>query len=121
MKSNIDIFGEVIYSYSRAQAIEDGVLVDLSRFEVIQSHWKLQVCCTYTVWCIIEQAVEQGKDLQGMLHDISHMAKMRIGTDAGDTLHFSCIIGARTHDLKLHCGPGDTAVPVLTLMLPSED
>jgi hypothetical protein len=95
MKSNIDTFGEVIYSYSRAQAIEDGVLADLSQFEVIRSHWKLQMCCTYTVWCIIR--------------------------DAGETLHFSCIIGTKTLELKLHCGPGDTALPVLTLMLPSED
>jgi hypothetical protein len=122
MKSNIDTFGEVIYSYSRAQAIEDGVLADLSQFEVIRSHWKLQMCCTYTVWCIIQEAVAKyGKDTQGILHDISTMAKLRIGRDAGETLHFSCIIGTKTLELKLHCGPGDTALPVLTLMLPSED
>ena len=29
-------FGETIYSYSRAQAIEDGVLVDLSQADSIR-------------------------------------------------------------------------------------
>lgn len=122
MQSNIEeLFGEFIHSYSRKQASADGVLVDFSQFEVIWRHWKLQMCCTHAVWFIIQNAVEQGKDLQGVLNDISHMAKTRIGRDAGDTRHFSCTIGPETHELKLHCGLGDTAVPVLTSMLSSED
>ena len=35
-------FGETIYSYSRAQAIEDGVLVDLSAVEIIRQAWKTE-------------------------------------------------------------------------------
>jgi hypothetical protein len=117
-----DLFGEPIYSYSRAQAIEDGVLVDLSQFEVIRMHWKINLCCTAAVWELIDDAVENhGKDCAGVLHDLSHMAKLAIGKTPGDTLHFQCIVGSALRSFKLHCGPGDTPVPVLTLMLPNED
>ena len=113
-------FGEVIYSYSRAQAVADGVLVDLSQFKIVRDHWKLNLCCTDRVWTIIKDAVNQHKkDYDGILHDLSTCAKAKIGP-GGDTLVFACIVGKKTHGFKLHCGPGDTAAPVLTLMLPNE-
>jgi hypothetical protein len=119
---NNNPFGETIYSYTRAQAISDGVLVDLSQFAVIREHWKINLCCTDTVWAIIQAAVQNdGKDYEGILHDISHMAKLAIGKNEGATLLFQCIVGTGLRSFKLHCGPGDTPVPVLTLMLPNED
>ncbi len=122
MSNSAHPFGETIYSYSRQQAINDGVLIDLSQWKVIQQHWKLHVACTDTVWSIIDHAVKQhGKDIAGILHDLSMMAKIQIPHQNGDTLLFQCIIGPAKHAFKLHCGPGDTPVPVLTLMLPSED
>ena len=55
-----------------------------------------------------------------------HIKKVRCATptsaaDINRTPYFEFIIGSKKCSLKLHCGPGDTAVPVLTLMLPSED
>ena len=116
-------FGEVVYSYSRKQAIEDGVLVDLSQVDSIKQHWKHPFACTSTVWGIIESALQRpGQDVSGICHDISTMAKLAIrsATDP-ELVRFSVIITGRTHALKLHIGPGDTAAPVLTLMLPYED
>lgn len=55
--STENVFGETIYSYSRKQAIEDGVLVDLSQIESIKQHWKYPLACTDTVWSIIEKAL----------------------------------------------------------------
>ncbi len=117
-------FGEVIYSYSRAQAIADGVLVDLSQFQTIREHWITPVACTDTVWCSIEYAVQQhGKDFEGIMHDISVVAKLAIRRAAPGQamIHFTVVIGRATKSLKLHIGPGDTAEPVLTIMLPHED
>jgi hypothetical protein len=117
-------FGEVIYSYTRAQAIEDGVLVDLTQFQTIRAHWKHNLACTDTVWCAIEYAVQQhGKDTEGILHDISVMAKLAIRRAAPGqtTIHFPVVIGHARKNLKLHIGPGDDAEPVLTLMLEHED
>ena len=117
-------FGEVVYSYTRKQAIEDGVLVDLSAIETIKEHWKYPFACTATVWAIIEAALKKdGQDLNGICHDISWMALIAVRTgrqDAGQ-IHFKVIIAGAKHALKLHIGPGDTPAPVLTLMLPNED
>ena len=52
-------FGEVVYSYTRKQAIEDGVLVDLSEIATIKEHWKFPFACTATVWAIIEAALQK--------------------------------------------------------------
>ena len=116
-------FGEVVYSYSRKQAIEDGVLVDLSEVDSIKQHWKHPFACTSTVWALIETALQQpGQDVSGICHDISTMAKLAIRTHQdADQTRFRVIIANRTHELKLHIGPGDTPAPVLTLMLPNED
>ena len=117
MQEDNNPFGPVIFSYSRQQAIEDGVLVDLSEFEAVHQHWKINLCCTSTVWNIIQDAVHHhGKDYAGVLHDISMMAKLAIGISEGDTLLFQCTIGPGPRSLKLHCGPGDTPVPVLIFM-----
>ena len=116
-------FGETIYSYSRAQAIADGVLVDLSHLGSIRQHWKHPFACTSTVWAIIEEALQQpGQDVAGICHDISTMAKLAIhGAHNAEQILLKVIIVGRTHELKLHIGPGDTVAPVLTLMLPYED
>ena len=123
MSHSSNPFGSPIFSYSRSQAINDGVLIDLTQFKVIRDHWKIHLACTDTAWNIVEAAVkEHGKDIEGILHDLSVMAKLHIKVAQGtDTLWFQCIVGERTHQFKLHCGPGDSPVPVLTLMLSNED
>lgn len=116
-------FGEPIYSYTRANAIADGVLVDLSQVMTVKDHWKFPFACTDTVFGLIERAIEEhGNDLEGILHAISLMAKAEIRNGSrADVIHFKVFIGLTLHDLKLHIGPGDTAEPVMTLMLPHED
>jgi hypothetical protein len=116
-------FGEAIYSYTRAQAIQDGVLVDLCQLDPIRRAFKYPVACTDTVWGIIEAATKQPhQDLDGIAHDIATMALLSIRiSKGGDTVRFKVSIAGETHTLKLHIGPGDTMSPVMTLMLPSED
>ena len=127
-----NIFGDVIFSYSRAQAVEDGVLVDLSTLCPEEAKlYKHNVCCTAAVWAIIDQAVNNKKhhnDLKGVVWDLMFMSTRarvnRAGSDAS-TCYFQCIIkGAGRKSLftfKLVCGPGDSAEPVITIMLPDED
>ncbi|EQD56202.1 hypothetical protein B1B_09022, partial [mine drainage metagenome] len=47
------IFGELIYSYSRADAIRDGVLVDVSE-RAKRAGIKHPTACTAGVWALIE-------------------------------------------------------------------
>ncbi len=121
--TNQNPFGEVVFSYSRAQAIEDGVLVDLSHVASIKDCWKYPFACTSTVWAIIEAALQQeGQDIEGICHDISWMAFVAIRrADDLQQVKFKVFIAGKRHTLKLHFGPGDTPAPVLTLMLPHED
>ncbi len=123
MSESKNPFGEVIFRYTRANAIADGVLVDLSQVETVKRHWKFPFACTDTVYGLVERAIEAGGcDLNGIMHDIAICAKAEANRGGRtDVIHFKVCIGDRLHDLKLHIGPGDTAEPVLTLMLPSED
>ncbi len=121
--NNDSIFGDAIFRYTRANAISDGVLVDLGQVITVKDHWKFPFACTDTVFALMERAIEEhGNDLAGIMHDISLMAKAEVRNGSrADVIHFKVCIGLTLHDLKLHIGPGDTAEPVMTLMLPHED
>ncbi len=126
-----EIFGDVIFSYSRAQAIEDGVLVDLGQdkmLEVCRQHYKYPIACTAAVFGIMERAVANKKhcnDFAGVLHDMLWMSKVYKRQVDPTTVMFRVkITGAgrkSVYDFKMVCGPGDDAEPVMTIMLPDED
>lgn len=126
-----ETFGEVIYSYSRAQAIEDGVLVDLMQdkmLDVCRQHYKYPIACTAAVWNIIERAVSNPRahnDFAGVVHDMLWMSRMMKRRVDNSTVIFRVkIVGAgakKLFDFKMVCGAGDDAEPVLTIMLPEED
>jgi len=125
------IFGEVISAYSRAQAIEDGGLVDVSQVAA-DAGFKFPVAMTRAVWA---QYVEvprgvHAQDEQGRLWDILNMARFEIhrSREGGSELRFQLHVRQDNRNrppplvtLKLHIGPGDDPEPVLTIMLPEED
>ena len=128
-----ELFGDdVVFAYSRAQAIEDGVLVDASTgplAEVSRQHFRYPIAMTRAVWELIHKAVNNPKycnDYCGVWHDICWMARQNVTKRLDPTTHlFEVIITGvgrrRYHTLKIVCGPGDDAEPVLTVMLPEED
>jgi len=126
-----EIFGEPIHTYTRAQALADGVLVDLMQDEmagVARQHFKHPIACTAAVWDIITRAVENPNyhnDYAGVLHDILWMCR-KMGKPIDETaMRFPVVIvGAgrrRLYEFKMQVGPGDAAEPVMTLMLSTED
>ena len=62
MDSLAEVFGDVISSYSRKQAIEDGVLVDLSAMApgLCLEHYKHPIACTSSVFAIVQKAGREG-------------------------------------------------------------
>jgi len=123
-------FGDVVFAYTRKQAIEDGVLVDLNAVagDVCRQHFKVPIACTAAVWALIDKAVKSPKhcnDVAGVVHDILFMSKTGLARKVDDSTRiFTVIITGgrkRNHQLKLVCGPGDNAEPVVTIMLPEED
>jgi hypothetical protein len=120
----------VIDSYSRAQAIEDGVLVDVSSV-AREAGIKFPVAMTRTVWAKYVEVPEGVicQDESGRLWDILWMFRSQ-ASRGGDTLLFKLHIRNDNLALSLHgdlvtlkavCGPGDTPEPVVTIMLPEED
>ena len=126
-----ELFGEVISSYSRAQAIEDGIMVDVSSV-AREAGIKFPVAMTRTVWGkYVEVSEDVGcQDERGRLWDILWMFRCPAARFDGDTLFYKLYV--RNHNrerltsrdlvtLKAICGPGDDAEPVITIMLPDED
>jgi hypothetical protein len=129
-KTPDSVFGEIISSYSRSQAIKDGVLVDLATVapDVCRQHYKFSVACTAAVWGIIEKAVKNPRwmnDINGVVHDMLWMSRSRICPVSPEGGLFQVVIkGAGRKSIftfRIACGPGDQGEPVITIMLPEED
>jgi hypothetical protein len=148
MPEQDEFFGDVIYSYTRKQAIEDGVLVDLTDPSFTfrpglpilkEAGIRFPVAMTQTAFARTVQELDEplppGQDISGRLWDVLTMFKHRARQNGGDLLLFPVSVqnwvrvnGKRTARVKLEnvqlkavCGPGDTPEPVITIMLPDED
>ncbi|MCY4264620.1 MAG: hypothetical protein OXE78_07165 [Gammaproteobacteria bacterium] len=130
-----EFFGPVISIYSRAQAIADGILVDVSSM-ALEAGFKLPVAITRAAWkdCVEwseqDNSAQVYQDESGRLWDVLFMAYYAICTsrETGDRLHFSLYrvpkdgssAEAEEVSLKLIVGPGDSAESVVTILLPDE-
>lgn len=124
---------EVIYTYTRKQAIEDGMQ---SRLEgehaqsAKEAGYKYPVFITSGVLGLIEQAVNNKKycnDFAGVLWDILYMSRATGRPVNERMVKFEVIITGtgrqRTHTMYIECGAMDfdDPAPVLTIMLPEEN
>ena len=129
-------FGNVISTYTRAQAIEDGMLVDVGAM-AREAGFKWPVALTSAAWADCVAWTEDDSDKQayqdqsGRLWDVLFMAShaIRTGSGSGDRLLFQLYrvprdgrsTEAELTALKLIVGPGDQGEPVMTILLPDED
>lgn len=144
-----EFWGEPFFSYTRAQAIADGVLVNLTnatddhgQLLCRQAGFKVPVAITRAAWAKVIEAggawkpgdhgevleLKGGQSLTGRLWDVLWMLHVASGRACPtDRVHFEVLVdvqGEGRHELvKLWalCGPGDSAEPVLTIMLEGED
>lgn len=131
---------EPIFSYSRAQAFADGVLVNLSDTkEWRETGFKVPVACTSAVWvAYIEWTAadtaerEVPQDQSGRLWDVLYMAaraaRAARNRDRPEVLFDLYVVprtgpnrGPKLTRLKMMIGPGDYLEPVITIMMPDED
>jgi len=124
---------ELIYSYTRAQAIEDGELVDVGAFAptiLTEAGIKVPLALTREVWGKYVELPEgvEGQDVTGRLWDILTMFRhgVKLASPNSDTIHFLVSVrndnrSPRTIRLKAMIHPGDKGEPVITIMLPEED
>jgi hypothetical protein len=127
---------EIIDAYTRKQAIEDGVLVDLSQGDFgklcREAGFKIPLAMTATAFgaCVgglDGEPLPTGQDQAGRLWDVLMLLRHAIRKSGGDTdrVYFTVGVwdGRRSVPVKLWslCGPGDAAEPVITVMLEGED
>lgn len=129
-------FGAVVYRYTRAQAIEDGVLIDVSA-TAREAGFRWPVAVTAAVWadCVAwtkeDNARQPYQDESGRLWEMLFVATYAVQTarEANGQLQYSLrrlprdghSTSAQVVNLKLVVGPGDAGEPVITIMQPQED
>jgi hypothetical protein len=120
---------ELIYSYSRADALADGVLIDVSE-TAHEAGIRFPVALTAAAWeqCVAVPPGVEGQDEAGRLWDVLWMLALAARKADGSTLLFSLHVRDDNRDgtpplvtLKALCGPGDHGEPVITVMMPEED
>jgi hypothetical protein len=122
---------DLIHRYTRADAIRDGVLIDVSA-TAKEAGFKFPVALTSAVWskCVEVPPGVRCQDETGRLWDVLLLLRFAIrGTKGGAAevrfaVHVRNDNRARTPPLvrlKALCGPGDQGEPVVTVMLPDED
>jgi hypothetical protein len=147
MTDESEFFGEPIFSYTRKQALEDGVLKDVTA-TAQEAGWKWPVAVSSALWNLIVPSAEleaEGQSTDGRLWDVVWMASMAAKgmpdvlekkvsdrefwfnvilpqrrTDKTEIKHSADPEGA-TWTFKVVSGPGDDMEPVVTMMLTNED
>lgn len=135
-KTTESIFGDVISTYTRAQALEDGVLIDPGTMAA-EAGFKWPVAITADAWadCVAwsedDSARQVHQDQDGRLWDVLCMAfyAVRTSQTSGDRILFQLLrvprdgrsTKAKLVTLRMIVGPGDSGEPVITILLPHED
>lgn len=139
------LFGEPIYTYSRTDAINDGILVDVSDNPESGRLFKWPVAMTRTVWDRYVEVPESLKGLQdeaARLWDLLWMLHIEARINGGqEVIAYRVIVefppNAEWQDneklspdfpdthrevgLKAVISGGDNGEPCITIMLPGED
>jgi hypothetical protein len=81
MNSELEIFGEVISVYTREQAIEDGILVDVTEWgsstKGFMGGFTCPVVFTRSLWDAVETKTAS-QDTRGRAHDVLFMASLAL-------------------------------------------
>ena len=117
---------DLISTYTRAQALADGVLVDITPW-AREAGFTIPVAVTAAVWAILEPSValrQLGQSVTGRAWDLLMILRSTVRR-AGktDRVHFAPLFVLDPQQLTPQpvplwalCGPGDEGEPVLDIM-----
>jgi len=104
---------EYIHSYSRAQAIEDGFLIDASELAT-------ELGIKYSL-ALTRELYEALTGDNGKIWDLLNVFRMTARKARGDTMIGYVIEDKKKIYFKAIVHAGDDMKPVITIMLPDED
>lgn len=133
-----DLFNEadIVFRYTRRQAIRDGMLIDCTntdfKYLLDRLGIKIHVAMTAGAWNAtvggIDEPIPAGQTIEGRLWDVLYAFRYAISRNGMETdrVHFKVSVGEgntgrRTVSLWSLVGPGDSGEPVITIMLEGED
>ena len=131
---DVSPFGPVIHSYSRAQAIEDGVLVDVTvTAKEVGFRWPVVITAAlHDRLTLSQHDASIGQDYDGRLWDALWLAAytIKLADPGTDTVTYTVVLqeveaksGQPVNvDIRLWavCGPGDEGEPVVTIGFPED-
>ena len=124
----------IVYAYTRAQALADGVLVDVTE-DAKQFGFKVPVAITANLLNLYVKASEgliaDGQSTEARLRDVLMVLLYKIKQQRPNTDRITFKVRfamgpthrniSRTVELTAVIGPGDEGEPVLTIMLPEDE
>lgn len=120
----------VIHTYTRAQAIADGVLVDVTE-TAREAGFRVPVALTAACWakCVTVPPKVVCQDEAGRLWDVLFMCRMASYREARPNVQPFAVHVRNSNrrgipplvPLKAVCGPDDDGGLCITIMLPDED
>ena len=129
-------FGPPISTYTRAQAIEDGFLVEVSE-TAREAGFKIPVALTRAVWDRLVALPDDYlgfQDEAGRLWDVLWMARhYALGASGGNRVRMCVLVRDIRKDLRdsnrpprrhfpvVAIGAGDDGAPAITIMWPEDD
>ena len=131
------LFGnsELIYAYTRADALSDGELVDVTEWASADKGFlggfTCSVALTRQLWCSIESIPDEhqcSQDIRGRAHDVLYMGSLALRAarkrEVSDT-HFSVLFSVKStqiqqQELFISLHPGDDGEPVVTIGFPDD-
>ena len=120
---------DLIHSYTRAQALADGVLVDVSTV-AREAGIRYPVALTRAAWgrCVRVPPGVACPASSGRLWDVLWLLALSLRRASGALVRVAVHVRNSNREgtpplvrLKALYGPGDDGEPVLTVMLPDED
>jgi hypothetical protein len=120
---------DLIHSYSRAQAIADGVLIDVSA-TAREAGIRYPVALTAAAWerCVSVPPGVACQDEAGRLWDVVFLLALAARRSSGPEVRFGVRVRNDNREgtpplvrLKAVCGLGGDGSPCVTIMLPAED
>ena len=133
---NAAAFDPVISTYTRAQAIEDGILVDVSE-TAREAGFNIPVAVTRTVWdrlVALPESYRGFQDERGRLWDVLWMARhYALRASGSDRVRMCVLVRDIRKDLRdssrpprrhfpiVAIGTGDDGRTVVTVMFPEDD
>lgn len=116
---------DIISQYTRADALAEGILIDLTKdFPITKKIYKFPVACTQAVWAILNSTPSEwiiGEVIALIIASQNNKTKI---LDEGSHLFEVVIENAAPTErctFKIVFHPGDDMEPVLTISLPDED